>query len=471
MTLARLLLSCLLACAAGLVAAQQATTLPRHHEVLLYLRGSGVPDAVAQARAAVPATLARHRLSDPAAVRAWDGQGPMPVAFEPRNMNGQPLDEAEIFDTAEPLRDVLGVPALQPATALAVMIGVPRGLDIAAYVEALRLTVDVAKALRAPAFLDGETRELRRTRALAERLTEGRRGGDAPVSPTNPPRLTIMEGITAYEQQPDGGLRTRGLRKLGLPDLALADWVPGLSPFWVFDAVGNLLTSGKLAATPGTTFSLRVDQPEVAEALHDGGRPGGSAVLHLAAGATPGLLQIDFPGPPGTHLYERQMLVAATLWPSDYAELGEAPARELTMAVARAKSRVRELRARFPALRAQGTRVFVGTRMDFVVKHLPHLRNDSGWVGWDEVVDWTPEGNLKLRQWKGDPRAGGAAARYDPPLRIGDAVFEYRDSEVGDDLIEDILLVDRSGKASGGEVTQTLTRLIAEAIKRREAGR
>lgn len=443
---------------------------------MLFLRPGQAADALAQALARIPPGLGHHRVDAPAALRRWDGRAPIPVALEMRRLEGRFVDEGEIFDTGEPLREVVSTPHPEPVSALAVMIGVPRGPDVAAYVEALRLTAIVASALRAPAFLDVETGELRRVNSLEERMHDGWRGDGVPVSGHNPPRLTIMDGITAYEELPTGGLRTRGLRKLGLPDLELADWLPGTSAFWVIEALGNLMISGKVSAARGAEIVVSADEPEVRQALHDQARPGAIAPLRFAgrtgkgAGKAADVLRVEFPGPAGTHLYERQALFLDSLRPSRYPALGAADAKAVSLAIARAKSRVRELRSEFASLQARGTRVFAASRMDLVLKHPAPVAAGNDWVTWDQVVSWSPDGSILLRRWKGDPRAGGQVVRHQPPIRIGELEFEYQDSEVDDFRIEDFLLIDNRGDATGGEVVALIERIVRHPDRRGEAG-
>ena len=448
------------------VAAFAAAAQTSHYGYLLFPHGKAKGDTLAKARRALPAQMEHHRLSDdPCAVRAWNGQGPVPLALELRDENGPAVDEAELFTDAVPLRRLLGVPAPLPVKTLAVVIGAPRRLDVGAYAEALRLTRDIAHAIDAVAFADGETSEVLRTANLHERLTDGLHQRGQPVSSANPPRLHIMEGITAFKPTPEGGLRTYGLRKLGLPDVLIADWLPSASGLELLEAAGNLLVSGKISPRPDTTFTLTGRDSEVRTALHGIGSGVVSAPLRFGTASTPQLLTLEFPGPTEAHVYERQALFLASTITSPYLPFGADGAREVVMAIARTQSRLRELRDRFASLQAAGARVFVATRMDLVAQDLPRIRRGGNWLTWDEVVSWEPEGVVKLRRWTGDPRTGGSVFRHQPPLKVGDTVFEYSDSTLADHMVEDILLIDRSGTAQGGEVTALVARLIVATAR------
>jgi hypothetical protein len=450
------LFGALIALAACMAQSQPA----RYYEYVLYLRAAAPSDSEARARAVLSSRSALlHRASDPAGVRAWDGKGLIPVAVEPRNFKGKPIDRANISETGEPLREVLGVAASRPVSALAVMVGIPQAASVPAYVEASRFAADIAAAVDAPAFLDGETGGVLQAVSLSERLRLGRSADGALVSASNPPRLETIDAFT-FEALHGTGWRTRGFRKLGVPDVAVVDWMPGrLLPFWEIEAVGNLLVSGKISAAPGSEFTVRTDDPEVAATL-SGFRKGASAFLRFAPAplSSASLLQLEFPGQSGMHLYERQMFFIDALLPSNYLALGAGPARELSMAVARVKSRLPDLRGHYASLKAQGTRVFIGVDMAAAVKNSTSPQREAKWALWHEVSAWTPDGRVIARQWDGDPRTGGSRARFNPPIKIGSIEHSDIESDIPEETIEDVLLIDRGGRTSGGEATDLATR-------------
>ena len=431
---------------------------PQYYEYILYLGPRTAQDPVAAAQAKLPATLAQHRQITPSALRAWNGQGKTPFALELRSFTGKTIDEGEIFDTAEPLREVVGVRSPKPVTGLAVMVGVPNGLNIPAYVEALRLTVEVAKALQAQAFTDGETGALYRIDGLAERLSAGQQGRNQPVSVLNPPAVTIMGGITALVHTQNGRVELHGMRKAGVPDLSLGDWIPGVTETLIFDVVGNRMLAGKISPRPGATFEVRVGEPGVADELELYGRPGAVAPLRFADQRSNGNLQIEFPGPPELALYQRQTLFINGLMPSPYPTLSPDKAQELSLAIAGAKNQTRNLRASFPVLRKVGTRLFIASRLD-----LP-LSDATEKVVWNEVISWDRNGQMVGRRWRGDPRAGGVVERMDKPITVGDQTFIYIDSDMNEGDVEDLLIVDPSGNSAGGEVESLIKRWAKGAV-------
>jgi len=433
---------------------------PQYYEYILYLGPRTAQDPVAVAQAKLPATLAQHRQITPSALRAWNGQGKTPFALELRSFTGKTIDQGEIFDTAEPLREVVGVRSPKPVTGLAVMVGVPNGLNIPAYVEALRLTVEAAKALQAQAFTDGETGALYRIDGLAERLSAGQQGRNQPVSVLNPPAVTIMGGITALVHTQNGGVELHGMRKAGVPDLSLGDWIPGVTETLIFDVVGNRMLAGKIPPRPGAAFEVRVGEPGVADELDLYGRPGAAAPLRFADQRSNGNLRIEFPGPAKLDLYQRQTLFLNALVPSRYVTLAPAKQQELSLAIAGVKSQMRNLRASFPVLRNAGTRLFVASRMDLQIRDLKAM------VVWSEVISWDRNGQMVWRRWRGDPRAGGVVERWEKPVTIDGQTYVYIDSDMDEGHVEDLLILDSSGKSAGGEVESLIKHWAKGAVSK-----
>lgn len=438
-----------------------------HYEYVFFVRGKPTQDVVALAKAALPATLARHRLVEPGNLRQWDGKGPQALlALEQRSKRLADVTQQEIFDTGEPLADVLGLRHADTVTQLAVMIGVPPKLDVAAYVEALSLSISIGKALRSPAFVDNETGELHLVANLRERQQEGMRSEERVISASNPPAVSIMEGITQLDHLPGSGLRTRGLRKLGLPDIALERAVPGYSHLDTLQMVGNLLINGKASPTPGTTMTLRTGDPALGG--NRVGRAGGAGRVHLAASTlAPGpVLRIEFDGEPQAHEFERQMLFYSGMWGSRYPSLSAGQEKALLRALAKAKALTLELWPRLEALRLEGTRVFFAYRMDLLLSSprssgAPEVERE-----WHQFIGEVEEGQPLVRRWTGDPRKGGAVERMSKPLVIDGRTYEFIDSDLNLDIVDDVLVIDPRGTATGGEVLSLVRQLAAETPSR-----
>jgi hypothetical protein len=468
--LLRVLASVLLVLATGLVGAPaQAAEFARHYEYVFFVSGWPTQDLAAQARAALPSPLQHHRLVEPAALLRWDGKGQTPLALERRSM---PLSEVrlnQLGETGEPLAQVLRMSPLDTVAMLVVMVGVPSQPDVPAYLEALTASVAIGKALRSPVFADIETGDLRRLDNLEARLREGLRGGRWPLSPANPPRLTALGGITEFEDLPDDGLRTHGLRKLGLPDLALERGTPGLPPAWLLSAAGNLLIAGKVPPTPGTVMTLRTEAREVASELRGTARPNGTAQLRLArSGLQPGpVLRLEIDGPLDAHEYERQMLFFGALMKPRHTELGEGQEQALLRAIAQARLHARELRDKLDALRTAGTRVFFAHRTEKLLMRLRMLEwGPPPQTIWHEFVEWTDEGRMRTHRWKGDPRSGGAAERLPRPVSVNGRISEFYEAELSEGEVDDVLVVPARGQSKGGEVVALIRQMAAETPSR-----
>lgn len=453
--LLRILLPILLALGCIGPASAQETDFAHHYEYTFLLRDQATPDVLARARAALPSTLAHHRLVDPATLARWDGKGVPPMALALRS---KPLSEIrlqETFETSEPLGKVMGLRPSDTVALVDVMIGVPPQLDVPAYIEALTLSLAVGKALRAPAFTDSETGELQLIGNLGARLRWGLRGEQRAISVTNPPALTIMGGITQLERLADEGRRTNGLRKLGLPDIALERGVPGISHLWLMQTAGNLLISGKVSPTIGTVMTFRTEDPEVAAELYGGGRPGGVGRVRLATSElTPGpVLRLEIEGPPGLHEFERQMLFYSAMGRSRYPSLSDPQEATVLRAIGRAKARVAELQPKLEELRRTGTRIFFVYNVEALLKDLRGGDPQAAQQAWNEFIGWTEhDGYTRTRRWQGDPRRGGTPGEGESHMPIGS--------------VEDVLVIDARGKAQGGEVIELLERFVAEARKR-----
>jgi hypothetical protein len=460
----------LLVLAAGLVwAPARATEFARYYEYVFFVPGSPTQDLAAQARAALPSPLQHHRLVEPAALLRWDGKGQTPLALERRSM---PLPEVrlnQLGETGEPLAQVLRMPPLDTVAMLVVMVGVPAQPDVPAYIEALAASVAIGKALRSPVFADIETGDLRRIDNLEARLREGLRGGRWPLSPTNPPRLTALGGITEFEDLPDDGLRTHGLRKLGLPDIALERGTPGLAPAWLLAAAGNLLLAGKVPPTPGTVMTLHTEAREVAAELRGAARPNATAQLRLARSALqPGpVLRLEIEGPADVHEYERQMLFFGALTKPRHADLGEGQEQALLRAIARARLHTRELRDKLDELRAAGTRVFFAYRTEKLLMRLRMIEwGPPPQTVWHEFVQWTEDGRMRTHRWKGDPRSGGTAERLPRPATVNGRSSEFFEAELSEGEVDDVLVVNARGQAKGGEVVALIGQMAAETPSR-----
>ena len=274
-----------------------------------------------------------------------------------------------------------------------------------------------------------------------------------------------MSGVVQHE--PIGeGWRTRGMRKFGLPDLLLEDWLPNNSPHWVISVVATSLVSGKRPDRRTGLLEIFADEPDVKHHLHGNAREGARTALRLNArgsGASQHhgrLLVLAFDNFSYSTLYERQMQFNIDLWKNRYVGLNDTQARELDLAIARTKSKLRGIRDRFDFLQKNGSRVFAAFRADLGIKDTREGRFEKGWTQtWGQIMKWPSDSDMTTRRWDGDPRSGGQFSRYATPIVIDGKTFEFVESDLPDSMIEDILIIHKDGRAEGGEVTELLKKL------------
>ncbi|MBX9695020.1 MAG: hypothetical protein K2Z81_21730 [Cyanobacteria bacterium] len=453
-----------------------------YYEYVLYLRANPQRDLVAEAEAIAHPMIKYHRIVNSKNIRTWSGTGIAPIAFEQRikpiatyevmttSDNGESF--SKIFEISPETRSSREGPAL--LRELSVMIGVPGELDVLGYAEATQIAATVASKLKAQAYWDEETQRRLHIDYLLHRPYEGRiRGKNPPLISLQNRPLISMSGIVEH-QNFEGGWRTRGMRKLGLPDLRLEDWPPSNSPHWVISVVANLMMSGRRPDPKTGMLEVRADDPEVRRELHNNERHGGRSSLQLIAYGNDSprfhgrSLKITFDKFSHTTLYERQTQFTIDLLKNRYVGLSDDARRELDLAIARTQSKIRGIRSKFAELKKQDARIFVAFRSDLIVKNYFEGKVDKGWTqAWDQVMAWPKDTHMTTRKWIGDPREGGQFMRYQAPIIIDGEKFEFVDSNLPDGMIEDILILHKDGRSMGGEVTDLLKKLLSPALANR----
>ena len=142
--------------------------------------------------------------------------------------------------------------------------------------------------------------------------------------------------------------------------------------------------------------------------------------------------------------------------------------RALYLAVARAQSKLKDLRQQVIALGKAEKRVFAAQDVGGHVKAAYERKAASEWVQvWHLVVEWPSDdqGHYLVRRWKGDPRNGGEPERLPKSINVRGVTYEFYDLELVHE-IEDVLVIDKNGKAEGGEVTEILKTLLPAVAKR-----
>ncbi len=316
----------------------------------------------------------------------------------------------------------------------------PRG-DVEAHVATVEAVLAAAGAGLAPVVGDGETGEWLPTPEFQRTLLQGQRApfGKARVSRTNPPAVGSSGSAFTVDADPSVGYRTRGLRKMGLPDLALAPGLEGYN-FQVFlAALGNLALVNQLPLLPDVVWEAPVSDPGLR--LAGQGRIVNTLKLRwreVGQAPTP-LLRLEWVDAAGAHPVEQQLLLREVLGYSPFAVLGSERAREMERAVARAKLRLEDLRARFEAIKASGGRLWVHTDLASMAQQA--VAPDRPWVDrWYEVLNWDGRSTLVLKRWQGDPRRSGSHPSVDAePARQLDI-----------NLADDWLLQDAQGRLTAG---------------------
>lgn len=459
-----------------------------HYSYGFYTRLDPKRDLIAEAEAIARPILRQHRLMSAAELRLWDGRGQLPIAFDRQSI---PAGVAAKLRTRE---DDLAFPTLaalpvrapgatsnsnsNSVTMVTIRVGVPQERNVAAYAEAHKIGVAIAEALRAPIVFDHETN----VRVVFEEYRDWRFGGQVNViknyavprqsntedeiGPDNPPAIEISGPVV--QQQDRHGVTTRGMRKLGLPDIHLGPMVPGTSPFWLVSAAANMLAGGGTpdAATGRLEFGANDLGAKAAHLGRELAQP--IVAIRLTKLGTPSsptgnaVLSIGFEGEPSLSLFERQVLVRDAFYGSPFAGLSAEDATRLSLAVARAKAKFIELEQSKAKLKETGKRVFVAFRADLDVKSVHEGNAYGSWSPtWDEVIAWPGDkGGFLTRRWIGDPRHSGTVFKYEPPIVIGNQRFGHKDSNGTHELVDDVLVVDRAGSAQGGEVSALLKTLF-----------
>ena len=448
-----------------------------YYGYVLYLRAEPGRNLVAEAETIAQPLLKRHRLVDAASSKAWDRTGQAPLSFEQRSgpqrdYGRMETDDGEAFSKLFPPSVASLLPGRSKAliTELIVRIGAPGQRDILAYAEGVAVVVALARSLGAPAILDEETRQLLTRQEWLVGASIGRRSG--PVSEQNPPIEGRGGGAITHDIF-DRGWHTRGMRKLGLADLVVEDYLPGFDVHKVLEIVANVLVAGHQPDERTGDLVIRADDPALKGVVLFGAANGTSTVRLVPARPFRGrpagrVLEISFDTQPHPSRYERQMRVHLDLRQGLHPGLSNDETLALYLAIARTKAKIKGLRDQFKSLQAAGTRVFVARETYLAIKAASEQKGAFSWAqDWHLVMAWPLDsGHFAVRRWKGDPRAGGEVARLPKPITVGGITYKFHDLDYPYDEIEDVLVIDKNGKAIGGEVTELLKTLLPAVAKR-----
>jgi hypothetical protein len=335
----------------------------------------------------------------------------------------------------------------------------PLNRSIAAYVEEMQRLKSMASEASALVAGDGESGQWWPLAEFLSRMFEGQtdRTGNAQVSEANPPTWNSL----AYGFDEDGplGLRTKGMRKVGLPDLSLGPAMPGYSFYAWMEILANMALAGRLPLEPDRDFTVSLDDPAVSANLRK--RRPAADQLRLRWRAVPQaskpMLRLELVEPSGLSPFEQQVLMSSALWDSRFAKLGAPRARALDLAVARSKARLADLLGRLPELQRQGGRLWVMSRIDLAADNLASAHWEPEYNMWEEVLGKDGHGQLLVRRWPIDPQQGGQRPRVGSVFAVGKLRLTIEDGSLSVDMADDWLLQDAKGRFSAGEPMALLT--------------
>jgi hypothetical protein len=257
------------------------------------------------------------------------------------------------------------------------------------------------------------------------------------------------------------GWVTMGMRKFGLPDLVVEDFVPGWSHHDLVGIIAQRLIEG--ARPDPSTGRLLIDLDDLrslrARRLYENADPGATRKAEIRLAPAPDFddmpenrtLALSFDDSPGETLYERQLHVHLSLHGIHASDsFGSSPeqSRQILMAVARARARLKGLRQAFNDGLPPGDSIFV-------MAGAPGL--------WCQVRKWENEHRMKGRTWE-DPRLAAAKprptdfAKFLSPKELRQIEIEG-DRELDDGAVLDFLRVYANGRIEGAEVARLIETL------------
>jgi hypothetical protein len=451
-------------------------TAPASYTYGFYVQVPGARDLLAEAAAAASPKLKLYRIASTAEFKSWTGTGQPVVSFD----SGR-IDVAAARKLVNWEGDAAFPTTRTPVSIIYMQIIARPERDLVAYAEALDAAIAVSKALKATLIYDQELDgnvppedfegwvhhgQVNAVKAFA---TPRQNNHVDLVGPDNPPDIGLSGPV--FQSLGEGRVVTRGMRKYGLPDVLLGRFVPGVSPYWLVSAVANVLAAGR--APDADTGRLAIRASDAGVRIQVMGRTMREPEAHLRLAPAKGyqsptgnrVLEIGFEGATEHSVFERQMQLATTVF-ADFKGLANDDAYALSRAIGRARAKITELAGKRAQLKADGTKVFIAYRNDSEIKTIHdggQIPRDDWRQDWREVVSWPDDAKgFMYRRWSGDPRKGGAVYRLDPPQKIDDETFYFQDStgDFGD--VDDILIVDKNGKADGAETEVLLKTLFAK---------
>ncbi len=333
-----------------------------------------------------------------------------------------------------------------------------RGRDIGAYVDRLHHVLSMARESRAVAIGDGESQQWWRRSEFAQRARQGQADdtGTRPLSDANPPGLDSL--VYGFAEHGPLGLRTKGMRLVGLPDLVMGPELPGydLGPF--LHALADMALAGRLPLQPDVVFALPMDDPALKARVRPRS-PNGEPLLlrwHAASDGSRPALRLELMAPAGLSSFEQQVVLAEVLWGSRYAKLGSSQARTLAQAIARDKGQLQLLLQRLALLQRQGGRLWLMSRLDISAESLALGRWEQHYSMWEEVLAIDERGDLRVRRWPYDPRNGAKQPLVGSVHPVGALRLKIEDESMSMGLADSWLMQDPKGGFSIGDAQALL---------------
>jgi hypothetical protein len=476
---------------AGLAEAQsppppkKTSEVPRHYyEYVLYFRTDPSRDLVSEATSLVQPLLKRHQVADVSTINNSDT---LSIAFEKRlrsrstYMKMAKTDEsiAELLDQkdlGEVLRKLDLIKSVSPVPAiveLAIMINLPKERDIESYIEALNMTYEVAKHFHARNFRDVELGLL----LPFEYLQNERDHYEPKGMPSSIGGFPIFVESVKHVGQ---AAHTRGMVKFGIPELVLEP----ASSIRPLEIVADVLLLGARADASSGVLAIDGHDPVIRQKARVP-LGGSSSVRIVPMALSPNgrpQLRLLFEAQKQTSVFEKQMEFLLDLGSVFHPKLNREVERDWRFAVARTRGKIANLRQNFQALTKKGVRVFISFRTDLDLLWLAVPCENVTWLKdpcmisegdrskmisegherWYQIVKWEAEdinGDISVRKFTRDPRSGGVSAQTSrelvkllKSLNPNEPVPKCEDKELEEQDIEDILLVQKDGRAEGGEV-------------------
>jgi len=348
-------------------------TIRNHYSYVLFFKREPDQDVAGEARAWLDSTLSDYELVTDIGCD-WPTLSKRPIAFrmidDPKRNYLMPSARSfGNFTSSRPSKPEFRA-LLRSKYALTIDLGVTQDFAWEPYSQGIELAYQLARRFKALIYDERTGRTFDAESLGSIRFWRDDRLQLHECSDREPPYFAVGH-ITTQPVSRTGlpGLITVGMRKFAQPEVVIEDFVPGWSQTELVHIVAQHLIEG--ARPDPLTGALVLDlnafrSPEARRALL-GTRPGalGKANVRLVpvdAAPPSQVLALSFQDSPGETLYQRQLDVLLSLFGIHDADRWNLPldqSRQVILAIAGARSRLRRLRRLFNEGLPPGERIFV----------------------------------------------------------------------------------------------------------------